>query len=61
MSKINNTKKIIEDMNVFRKDFRVRKEVSDEIQRSISYIKDELQISIETNIYSKKAKKKYLG
>ena len=29
-------------MNVFRKDLRLRKEVSDEIQTSISFIKDEL-------------------
>ena len=35
-------KKVIEDMNVFRKDFRVRQDVSDEIQTSISFIKDKL-------------------
>ena len=29
-------------MNVFRKDFRVRQDVSDEIQTSISFIKDKL-------------------
>ena len=47
MSKINQTKKVIEDLNVFRKYFRVRQELSDEIQTSISFIKDELQNSIK--------------
>ena len=43
-------KKLIEDMNVFRKYFRVRQKVSDEIQKSIYFIKDELQTSIGNNI-----------
>ena len=51
-------KKVIEDMNVFRKYFRVRQEVSDEIQTSISFIKDELQNSIENNKSCKKRKEK---
>ena len=51
-------KKVFEDMNVFRKDFRVRQEVSDEIQTSISFIKYELQNSIENHIYFKKRKEK---
>ena len=46
MSKINHTKKVIEDLNVFRKDFRVRQEVSDEIQKIIPFIKYELQTFI---------------
>ena len=46
MSKINHTKKVIEDLNVFRKYFRLRQEVSDEIQTSIYFIRDELQNSI---------------
>ena len=50
MSKTNNMKKVIEDMNVFRKYFRVRQEVSDEIQKNVSFIKDELQTSIENDI-----------
>ena len=58
MSKTNHTKKIIEDLNVFRKYFWVRQEVIDEIQTSIYFIKDELQNSIENNIYCKKIKKK---
>ena len=41
-------KKVIEDLNVFRKYFRVIQEVSDEIQTSIYFIKYELQTSIET-------------
>ena len=51
-------KKVIEDMNVFRKYFRVRQEVSDEIQTSISFIKYELQTSIENIISCKKIKYK---
>ena len=37
MSKINHTKKVIEDLNVFRKDFMVRQEVSDETQTSFFF------------------------
>ena len=51
-------KKVIEDMNVFRKNFRVRQEVSAEIQTSIYFIKDELQTFIETNTSCKKINKK---
>ena len=35
MSKINNIKKVIKDMNVFRNDFRIRQEVSDEIKKNV--------------------------
>ena len=49
-------KKVIEDLNVFRKYFRVRQEVRDEIQTSIYYIQDELQTSIENSMSSKKSK-----
>ena len=49
-------KKAIDDQYVFSRDFKVRQEVNDEIQTSISYIKDELQISIENNISGKKTK-----
>ena len=45
-------KKVIEDMNVFRK-FKAIQEVSDEIQTNISFIKYELQTSIENNISCK--------
>ena len=54
MSKINHTKKVIEDLNVFKNDVMVRQEISDETQTSFSFIKDELQTSIENNIYCKK-------
>ena len=40
--------------SVLRKYFRVKKEVSDEIQTSISFIKYELQTSIENNVSCKK-------
>ena len=58
MSKITHTKKVIEDHYVIRKDFRVRQEVNDEIQTSISYIKYELQIYIQNNISSKTSEEK---
>ena len=58
MSKINHIKKVIEDMNLFRKYFRVRQEVSDEIKTRIYFIKHELQTYIETNISCKKPKEK---
>ena len=61
MSKINHTKKVIEDLNVFRKYFRVRQDVSDEIHKSISFIKDEFQTSIENHISCEKAKENYFG
>ena len=53
MSKINHTKKVFEDLNVFRKYFIVRQEVSDEIQTSIYFIKYEFQTLIENNISCK--------
>ena len=43
-------KKVIEDQNVFRNEVMVGYEVNDGIQRSISYIKDELQNYIEKNL-----------
>ena len=58
MSKITHMKKVIEDRYVFRRDFRVRQEVNDEIQTCMSYIKDELQNSNENNILIKKIKEK---
>ena len=58
MSKITYTKKVIENQYVFRGDFKVRQEVNDEIQTSISYIKYELKNSTEKNILVKKRKEK---
>ena len=46
-------RKVIEDQYVFRIYFNVGQEVNDEIQKSIYYIKDELQNSIEKNIIGK--------
>ena len=51
MSKINHIKKVIEDLNVFRKYFRVTQKDSDEIKTRFFYINDELQTSIENIIY----------
>ena len=51
-------KKVLEYLNVFRKDFRVRQEVNYEIQTSIYFIKDELRTSIGNNISCKKIKEK---
>ena len=49
-------KKVIEDLNVFRKYFRVKQEVGDEIQMGNYFIKYEIQTSIETNISCKNQK-----
>ena len=54
MPKSHHMKKVINDLNIFRKYFRVRQDVSDGIQTSIYFIKDELQTLIETNTSSKK-------
>ena len=54
MSKTKHTKKVIKDMNVFRKYFRVRQGGSDEIKTSISFIKDELQNPIGKKISVKR-------
>ena len=43
-------KQVIEEKKVFRSEIMTRKEVNDEIQRSVSFIKDELQSVIERNI-----------
>ena len=40
-------KEVIDEKKVFRSEIMVRKEVNDEIQRSISFIKDELQSFIK--------------
>ena len=40
-------KEIISELGVFRREFGDKQDVSDEIQTSISLIKDELQTSIE--------------
>ena len=58
MSKSTLTKKVIEDQNSFRSEVMVRQEVNDGIQRSISYIKDELQNSIENNLLEPRKKGK---
>ena len=50
MSKSTVMKKGSDEKNEFRSEVMVRKDINDEIQRSISYIKDELQISIEKNV-----------
>ena len=54
-------KKITETRYVFRSEFKVIQEVNDEIQTSISYIKDELQNSIENNILGKRKRKNHFG
>ena len=47
MFKITHMKKLFEDQHVFKNEVKVRQEVNDVIKRSISYIKVELQHSIE--------------
>ena len=58
MSKSTLMKKVIENQNVFRGEVMVGQEVIDGIQRSISYIKDELQNSIENNLLEPRKKGK---
>ena len=50
-------KEVIEEKKAFRSEMMTQKEVNDEIQRSVSFVKDEFQIVIE-KIYRKEAKKK---
>ena len=50
LSKTTIMKKVIDEKKLFRSEFMVGTEVNDEIQRSISCIKDELQSSIERNV-----------
>ena len=40
-------KQVIDEKKVFRSEIMVTKEVNDEIQKSVSFIKDELQSVIE--------------
>ena len=58
MSKITIMKKVSDEKNVFRSEVMVRKEINDDIQRSISYIKYDLQISIENNVLEGRKKEK---
>ena len=58
LSKSTITKEVIDEKKVFRSEIMVRKEVNDEIQRSISFIKDELKISIEKNVWEERKKEK---
>ena len=54
-------KKVMEYLNVFRKYFRARQDVSDEILTIIYFIKEKLQDYIETDISRLKKKEKYFG
>ena len=46
---------------MFRCEIMTRKEVNDEIQRSVSFIKDELESVIEKNIQEGRKKKIRIG
>ena len=50
MTKTTIVKQVIEEKKVLRSEIMTQKEVNDEIQRSVSFIKDELQSVIEKNI-----------
>ena len=54
MSKSTLMKKVIEDQNVFINEVMIRQEDNYGIQRGISYIKDELQKSIENNLLERR-------
>ena len=60
-SKNNIMKKVSDEKKVFRSESMVGKEVNDEIQRSISFIKDELQSSIEKNVQKRRKRKNHIG
>ena len=47
LSKTTIMKKVSDEKKMFRSEIMVRKEVNDEIHRSISFIKDEIQSSIK--------------
>ena len=50
LTKITIMKQVIEEKKVVRSEIMTRKEVNDEIQRSVSFIKDKLQSVIERKI-----------
>ena len=60
MSKINNMKKEIEDLNVFRKYFRVRQEFSDEIQTIIYLLNMSFKLLLEIIYPIKKERKTFM-
>ena len=54
-------KKVSYEKKLFRSEIMLRKEVNDEIQRSSSYIKDELKISIEKMYWREEKRKNIFG
>ena len=58
LSKTTIMKKVSDEKKLFRSEIMVRKEVIDEIQRNVSYIKEELQSSIEKNVRKGRKKEK---
>ena len=61
MSKINHTKKVIEYLNVFRKYFRVRQEVSYETPTSILLLKTSFKLTLKIIYLVRKQMKSNLG
>ena len=61
MSEINHTKKLIEDLNVFRKHFRVRQEVSYGIQTIISSLKISFKLPLKIIYFVRKEMKNHIG
>ena len=59
MSKINHTYKVIKDLNVFRKYFRVRQEVGDEIKTSFFLVNMSFKLPLKL-IYLVKNKRKII-
>ena len=51
-------KQVIDEKKVFRSEIMTRKEVNDEVQRSVSFIKDKLQSVIEKKIQEGSKKEK---
>ena len=61
MSKSALMRKLIEDQNVFISEFMVIQEFNDWIQRIISYIKDEIQNSIENHLVDSRKRENNFG
>ena len=59
MSKINHMKKVIEYMNVLRKDFRVRQEVIDRIQKVFLFLKMSFKLPLKIIHLVKKERKNH--
>ena len=54
-------KKVSDEKKLLKSEVMVRKDTNDEVQRSIYYIKDEIQTSIERNVMEGRKWKNHFG